>query len=213
MRQNKGYDYFQMFIEASKFSEQAAVLLRNILDDFKTDEIKDNIIQMHTIEQAADFEKHKMQSALAKAFMTPIEREDIMALAQNLDDVTDAVEDVLMRLYMYNILTIREDVKAFVDVILQCCQALTQAMEALSQFRRSQKDPRMSLLTKNLIEVNRLEEEGDQLYSKAVRKLYLSENNPIQIIAWGEIYERLEKCCDVCETVAKQVDNIVLKNS
>lgn len=213
MRKNKGYDFFGMFIQASRYSEQAISFLSDILDHYSPDEIKNKINEMHKIEQSADTAKHEMQSALAKAFITPIEREDILLLAQKLDDVTDAIEDVLLRLYMYHVTAIRPEMKEFIPVITGCCHALTKVMSELSQFKKVQKDLNGSTLTQTIIEVNRLEEEGDRIYLEVMRKLFMSENNPVELFIWGEIFERLEKCSDACERVANQVDSIVMKNS
>lgn len=213
MKGNKEYNYFQMFIESAGYSEQAIVFLKDTIDHYSQEDLPERIQQMHKIEQTADTAKHQMQSALAKAFITPIEREDILLLAQLLDDVTDAIEDVLQRLYMYHVAELRDDIKHFIKVIANCCYALKRVMNELSQFKKMKYAMADSQLSEMIIEVNRLEEDGDQIYLDAMRNLYLTESQVLKIVIWSEIYERLEKCCDACERVANQVDSIIMKNS
>lgn len=163
--------------------------------------------EMHVIEHNADISKHDTMSELMRAFITPIEREDIILLIQEIDDVTDAIEDVLIRTYMFNVAAIREEALEFADVIVRCCEVLKDTLKEFRHFRKSDS------IYENIVEINRLEEEGDALYTRAVRKLYLSSTDPIELSVWREIFDRMEKCCDACEHVANDVESVMLKNS
>lgn len=207
MMKKRDYDYFDVFVRGVEYSCQAAKLLHDSLNSFDPDALQATIKDMHTIEHAADIAKHDMMSHLARAFMTPIEREDILQLAQEIDDVTDGIEDVLLRIYMYNILSIRAEAVEFTTLILRCCQAMKDAMKEFHNFRKS------GSIHENIVEVNRLEEEGDALYSRAVRKLFLTSRDPIELTIWREMFDRLEKCCDACEHVANAVESVVMKNT
>ena len=162
---------------------------------------------LHGIEHAADMGKHDMMNRLAREFISPIEREDIIELGQEIDNVTDSIEDVLMGIYMYNIQTIRPEALDFVDVIVQCCNALKKTMEDFQNFRKS------TTIHDSIVEINRLEEVGDRLYTEAVRSLYLNCQDPIETVSWTEIFDRLESCCDACEHVAHVVESVVMKNT
>lgn len=95
--------YFDNFCTCADFSCQAACLLDRTMREFNPAQIKEKLDEMHTVEHAADEKKHEMLHILAKAFITPIEREDIILLSQNIDEVTDKIEDVLLRLYCNNV--------------------------------------------------------------------------------------------------------------
>ena len=162
--------------------------------------IEDKLDELHRIEHDADKKKHEMMAVLVKAFITPIEREDIILLSQSIDEVTDKIEDVLIRIYINNVQQIRPEALAFIKVIIRCC-------EALKEVRKSK------TLHGLIIEINALEEEGDSLFIDSMRSLHAEVTDPIKIIAWREIYVYLEKCCDACEHVADVVESVIMKNT
>ena len=203
----KDYDYFQAFTQAVEYSCQAAEILKNTLTYFDTDKLNDRLKDVHGVEHAADLGKHEMMSELARAFITPIEREDILELMQELDDVTDDIEDVLIRTYIFHILSIREDALRFADIISRCCGEMLKMMKEFRDFRKSKTIHEM------IVAINDLEEEGDRLYTEAVRRLFMHSKDPIELMVWREIFDRMEKCCDACEHVANIVESIIMKNS
>ncbi|HBT64290.1 MAG TPA: DUF47 domain-containing protein [Ruminococcaceae bacterium] len=207
MARKNVFDYFKMFTRAAEYSAQAADLLHNVMQNFDPDTLKEKMSEMHAVEHAADIAKHELNRELARAFITPIEREDIMLLTQELDDVTDAVEDVLLRLYMFNVLSIRNEALEFTQLIYKCCEAMEEMLREFRHFRKSDS------ISKSIVEINRLEEEGDALYTKAVRRLYMGTQNAVDLMVWSEIFDRLEKCCDSCEHVANVVESIIMKNT
>lgn len=207
MARKNEVDYFKLFIKATEFSAQAADMLHTTLTNYDPDTLQAKIKDMHAVEHEADISKHELNRALVRAFITPIEREDIMLLSQMLDDVTDGIEDVLMRMYMFNILSIREDALSFSQLIFNCCEAMKVTMTEFSNFKKS------NTILDSIVEINRLEEEGDMLYTKAVRKLYMTTQNPVDLMVWREIFDRMEKCCDACEHVANTVESVITKNS
>ncbi|HBR32024.1 MAG TPA: DUF47 domain-containing protein, partial [Clostridiales bacterium] len=89
-------------------------------------------------EHEADATKHRLTKELVKEFITPIEREDIMALCEKIDDVTDAIDDVLMRIYMNNITVLRDDVVPFTEIIIKCCDTLNSLMIEFPNFKKSE---------------------------------------------------------------------------
>ncbi len=203
----KDNDYFQAFTQAVDYSCQAAEILKNTLTYFDTDKLNDRLKDVHGVEHAADLGKHEMMSELARAFITPIEREDILELMQELDDVTDDIEDVLIRTYIFHILSIREDALRFADIISRCCGEMLKMMKEFRDFRKSKTIHEM------IVTINDLEEEGDRLYTEAVRRLFMHSKDPIELMVWREIFDRMEKCCDACEHVANIVESIIMKNS
>ena len=199
--------YFQNFIECVECGCQAAKMLEDNLNHFDTGLLQDKLDELHRIEHDADKKKQEMMAVLVKAFITPIEREDIILLSQSIDEVTDKIEDVLIRIYINNVQQIRPEALAFIKVIIRCCEALKEVMEEFADFRKSK------TLHGLIIEINALEEEGDRLFIESMRRLHAEVTDPIEIIAWREIYVYLEKCCDACEHVADVVESVIMKNT
>lgn len=207
MSKNKEYNYFEAFIKLGNFSLQAAEVLNKTLKEFDNAGLEQDVVEIHTIEHSADIAKHELLNQLIKEFLPPIEREDIMSLSQKIDDVTDAVEDVLIYANMFNVKEIPVEVLQFTELIMECCKSMNIALKELQNFKKSK------TLHQQIIEINRLEEEGDILYMKTVKKLYQEVTDPIYLLTFTEIYRRLERCCDACEDVANDIESIILKNS
>ncbi len=203
----KENDYFTMFVEAVSYSYKAAENLHEVLLHYRPEELPGRLDAMHKIEHAADLFKHDMMSLLLKEFITPIDREDIIDLSNAIDHVTDAIEDVLLKLYMFDVPELRDDVVPFASLIMDCCSELRGLMEEFRNFRKSK------TIREKVIGLNRLEEEGDQLYLRAMRRLHSSSGNVVDRLIWTELYDQIEKCCDKCEDVADVVERVVLKNS
>lgn len=207
-KRKKSNRYYESFVEMSDYSCKAAVFLKEILENYNTSELQVQIEKMHSIEHAGDVARHGMTKFLAKEFITPIEPEDIMQVSEAIDTVTDKIEDVLLRLYMFDIDEIREDAIMMGDVIVKCTAAMKDALSEFHNFRKSK------TLNDLIIEINRLEEEGDRLYRDAVRSVYTDEQiTPKGISAWNMIFDYLEDVCDACEDVADLVEGVVMKNS
>jgi len=207
MVRKKGENYFDIFVELVQYSRNAAVLLNEIVNDFKSVDLEEKMIQMHNIEHAGDVGRHRMMKKLAREFITPIEREDIVAMADAIDNVTDTIEDVMLRLYMFNFSAMREDAVKMAGIIVKCCDALKEALQEFGNFRKSQ------TIHKLIVEINHFEEEGDTLFGNATRNLFINEKSPIEILAWKETLDYMEKCCDACEDVADVIESVMMKNS
>ncbi len=205
-KKRDGY-YFTVFVEMVEYCCKAAVALDEVLHNYDPDTVEEKMQELHQIEHSADLAKHDMISKLIKEFITPIEREDIMALAHQIDNVTDAIEDVILRLYMYNIRTILPEALEFSKTITQCCEELKKMMQEFANFRKSK------TIHEHLVRVNYLEEVGDRLYVQAVRTLYTTDHTAMEITGWTEMFERMEKCCDACEDVADVVESVIMKNA
>ncbi|ROR28528.1 hypothetical protein EDD66_104112 [Mobilisporobacter senegalensis] len=207
MARKKEYNYYDKFVELVDYSCKCAEILNTSLVNFDINKIEKNLEELHKIEHSADLAKHEMLHQLAGEFIAPIEREDIVSLSQEIDDITDAIEDVLIKINMYNVKTIKPEVFEFSKLITKCCSALKIALEEFHNYKKS------STLNKKLIEVNDLEEKGDTLYYDTVYKLYRETKDPVELLVWTEIYDHLEKCCDACEQAADVIESVVMKNS
>lgn len=207
MGKNKSYNYFDTFIQGVDYSRQCAKMLHDSLQNFDISKTKERMETIHTIEHSADLAKHEMMSHLLREFITPIDREDIIILADAIDDLTDSIEDVMMHLYIYNIRELRPEAIEFSSVIMSCCDELKKMLVEFSNFKKS------STIESLLISVNEKEDEGDIIYAKSIRNLYTNCEDTIQILAWTGLFEKLEKCCDKCEDVADAVQSIIMQNT
>ena len=207
MGRKHDYDFFEAFVNLVQCSCSASNILQQTLENFNVNDLSEKIEIMHKVEHDADVAKHDLMHELAHAFITPIEREDIVLLAHALDDVTDAIEDVLIRIYIFNITAIPDEAFEFAGIIIRCCNSLKKIMQEFPNFKKPEK------LYQGIIEINALEEEGDRMYTDVIRNLYVSCNDPIKVMSWTEIYNRLEKCCDTCEHAANLVEGVIMKNS
>lgn len=207
MAKRSGYDYFKKLEDLVDYSCRAAELLHNTLINFNINTIDAKIDEIHEIEHSADLAKHDMITRLTKEFIPPIEREDLVSLSQEIDDITDCIEDVLIKIHMFNVSKIKPEVEEFSLLIKECCYTLKIAMKEFSNFKKS------STLKEKIIEVNQLEEKGDKLYYQTVHNLFVKSKDPLELLVWKEIYEYFEKCYDACEEAADVMESIVMKNS
>ncbi len=197
--------YFNNFSQCAEYATQAAGLLGNIIKNFDENNYQAYMDEMHEIEHAADMKKHEMSEVLIKAFITPIDREDIVQVSQNLDELVDKLEDVLIRMYCNHVHAIRLDAIALVDVVIRCCNEVNGVMTEFADFKHSKK------LKEHLININSLEEEADKLYISCMHELH-GEKDFMTVIAWRDVYTYLEKCADTAEHLADIVESVIMKN-
>lgn len=198
--------YFQNFADCALMSCEMAEKLHHILSTYDPAHLDENMKTIHDLEHAADEKKHEMFSELARAFVTPIDRDEIMNISQSIDDVMDSMDDIMIQLYITQVKTIREDSLEFAELIQRCCRAMADMMVEFKDFKKSKK------MKDLIIELNRLEEEGDRLHIAAMKKLHGTSSDPFEVIIWREIYAAFEMVCDKCEDVADIVEGILIEN-
>lgn len=199
--------YFDNFITAADYCCKAAEHLEVCFNDYNFDNIREMIDTMHHHEHSADLVRHEMTAALAKAFVTPLEREDMAQISTNIDEVADTIEEVLQRFYMDEIREVLPQARSFATKISACCHLMKQVLVELPGFKKPQK------LHEMIRELNHMEEECDVLYLESMREVLHMGFEPLQVIAWRDILHRLERCADACEHVADTIETIVMKNT
>lgn len=207
MQRTHKQDYFRTLERQSAYGVQASQTLRDLLADFDAFRLPDTVRDMHRIEQEADGLRREMTEALSREFLPPIEREDLLALSMGLDDVTDAAEDTLRHLYMFNVESATSDAAELADAALSCCGALHRAVCAFRDFKK------IDRLRPLLLTVHEWESKSDAIYTESVRRLYCGTNDPRQLLRWTQIYGNLESCCDVCERAADLMETVMFKNA
>lgn len=203
----KKFDYFQTLVDMSLCALDEAKLLKQTLENFQPETLGEARAKMHALEHECDMKKHALTTALAQEFLPPIERDDLFRLSHVTDNLTDAIDGVIAFLYMADIRTLRPDATVFADLIIECCE---KTSEMLAEFRNFKKPV---LLNELIIALNDLEERGDKLYAEAVRTLSVESKSTREVIEWRDIYRDFERCCDAAESVADNVESVVLKNS
>ena len=199
--------YFENFSEVASICVKAASYLVECLTDYNPDLIAERMGTMHGFEHAADLKKHEMSEALSKAFITPIEREDLAELSSNLDEVADNIEEVLQRFYVDEPKRVTKESVMLAERVLACCKALEGLFEELPNYKKPQK------LRELVIGISDLEEDCDKIYLEGYRNIKRESDDVLEIVGWRKIYDYLERCADACEHVADSVDKIVMKNS
>jgi len=194
--------YFDLFEEAGGNIVRAADLLDQMLRSYpdRADLARDILI----CEQEGDRITHDIIRRLNETFVTPIDREDIYALASGLDDVVDFTEEVADYLGLYQIEAPMEQAQRLAHVLLQACRQLSEAMPRLRNFDD---------ISHFTVEVNRLENDGDRITREAMASLFANGIDPMVVIRWKDIFERLESAVDATEHVANILEGIVIKNS
>ena len=199
--------YFENFAASTALSKDAAVYLVKCLENYEPDKIEQMLKEMHEIEHSADIKKHEMSEALAKAFVTPVDREDLDMLSHDLDDVTDKIEEIMQKFYIYNIQSVDPSVVEFARKLVRSCELLCDLMGEFENFKKSKK------IHSLIVELNDVEEECDKLYLSSMRKLTKESRDVLVTISMREIYESFEACADACENVSECVGSVIMKNT
>lgn len=207
MKKKDEYNYFDEFIKNSNYIVESAEILRETLKKYNINNLEKNIEKVHKLENEADHTLHNMRNYLIKDFLPPIDREDIVLIGHRLDDVEDFIDEILINFNILNISEIREDALEFTDLLIKCCEELKEAVINFKNFKK------IDLIKEKVIEVNYLEEQGDRLFEKAMKKLYKEEKNPLEIIKWTTMYNCLENTVDACEKVSDELEDVIMKNS
>ena len=199
--------YFENFAASTALSKEAASYLVECLENYDPANIRTMLEKMHTIEHNADTKKHEINAALAKAFVTPVDREDLDMLSHQLDDVTDTIEEVLQKFFIYNIKTINPAAIEFAKHIVEACDLLCTLMQEFENFKKSKKIHGL------IVALNDVEEECDELYLESMRELTKNPSDALETVFWHKIYDCLEACADACEHVSECVGSVIMKNT
>lgn len=199
--------YYQNLVEAADISCSAAEYLFRCLSDYQAPALQERLVEMHRIEHQGDMKKHEMSEALARAFVTPVDREDLALISQNIDEVTDTIEEVLQRFYVNDIDHVTADCVAFAEKLVDCCKQMKAMVEEFENFKKPAK------LHEMVVNLNHTEEECDQLYLESSLRICREQKDALLVYFWREIYEKMEKCADACEHVGDCVETVVMKNT
>ncbi|HVF77573.1 MAG TPA: DUF47 family protein [Solirubrobacteraceae bacterium] len=194
--------FFDLFDEAAANAFRAAELLDEMLRTFP--EHNDLSRSILLCEQEGDRLTYDMIQRLNSTFVTPIDREDILALASGLDDIVDLTEEVADYLGLYKIEAPMEQAQRLANILMECCRHVAEAVPRIRGFKD---------VSHYTGEIHRLETDGDRVTREAVASLFGTGIDPMVVIRWKDIFERLEDAIDATEHIANVIANIVTKNS
>jgi len=162
----------------------------------KAEEIKE-------VEHKCDFLTHEIIQRLNRTFVTPIDREDIHALARSLDDVMDAIDASATLVRLYRLAQVRPGARELARIVSSCAREIRLALGALERGHG---------VNPHAVEINRLENEADRAHQDAVGRLFAEEPDPILVMKWKETLDFLEDATDRCEDVANVIEGVIVKH-
>ena len=198
----QGREFFDLFEESAGNLVRAAELLDEMLGHFP--ERKDLAREIKAVENDGDRITHDILHRLNQTFVTPIDREDIIQLASALDDVVDLTEEAADLLVLYKIEAPMDQAQSLATILLDACRQIARGMPRLRNFES---------LSHYVVEIHRLENEGDRLVRAAVASLFANGIDPMMLIRWKDIFDTLEESVDACETVANVLEGMSIKRA
>lgn len=200
----KEFNFFDLFEKQSEYAVAAAVCFNELTSNGVVDEA--GLKKISTIEHQCDEASHAIFDQLNKTFITPFDREDIHALAKEIDDVVDMLNSITSRMKIYKVAGNPHLVEFSVHIELSV-RTVARAIKELRNLKN------MFSIVECCVEINRLENEGDALRDKVLGELFETEKNPIEIIKLKEIYEDSETVLDICEDIAHIIQTILVKQA
>ena len=195
--------FFDLLAESGRNALRSAELLQEMLEKWPDGNEGLNR-EIFKSEQEGDRITHDIIRRLNSTFVTPFDREDIYGLATQVDDVVDYVEEAGDFLGLYQIEAPMEQALALAEVLVGCCGELSEALAGLRGFKD---------LDRHLIEIHRLENDGDRISRDAVASLFANGVDPMFVIRWKDIFAVLEKAIDATETAAHIIEGVAIKNA
>jgi len=194
--------FFESFVKTATEIRFAATLFQEMVAP--DEPLWDRAAQINDVEHRCDDLPRDVLLRLHRTFVTPIDREDIHALALALDDVADAIDDCAKLMQLYRLDRVRPGVRELARILGDQTSQVEKAMEALRD---------KVVITASTAEIDRLEHEGDVVYQESIVRLFDNEKDPVQIIKWKELYGYLEAATDRCEDIANVLDGISVKHA
>lgn len=196
-------EFFDLFEELMNKIEEGGELFLDMVEHYEYSDQK--IAKLKELEHEADNITHRTYEKMHKTFLTPIDREDIGDLVHKMDSILDMVEASATRMSLYK-------VKVPAREMIDQARILNNAIKKVKYIiyaMRNMKNAKMIL--DNCVEIHTLENEGDIVMRMTISRLFECEKDPIELIKWKEIFERIEESIDICEDVSNIVEGIVLK--
>ena len=197
--------FFELFLGTKKDMEELSLLFSKFADDFT--DFKKYAEDAHAIERNADEKIHRIIEELNTTFITPFDREDVYALAHELDDIIDLIEDVILHVHLYRVEKNIPAMKPFAKLISEDTAHLGVMIQLLSQMKHTPE------LLEAKIKIHNLEDAGDVIFEEAITKLFQEERDPIMLIKTKDILEQMEMVADKFQDVSDLIEGIIIKST
>jgi uncharacterized protein len=197
--------FYELFVQSSHNVVDVAFALKELLNDWK--DVPARVQHIADLEHKGDTITHEIMDLLYRSFITPFDREDISLLGHTLDDITDFIHAAADAMYIYRIKGPTKRSQELADILVEASKEVESAMV----FLRSRSELKKAM--EYCVDLNRLENEADEISRKALGELFEGGYDTTEIIKWREIYEHMESATDRCEDVANALEGIALKNA
>ena len=194
--------FFDLFDQLTAHLTQTARMLAELFND--PQHVGEHVRAIKEVEHRADALTLTIYQRIDKSFVTPIDREDIHVLASRLDDVIDLLDGTARRFEMLHIEVVKEPARQLARVLVDAAEHIQSGVSSIRQTK---------LVSEQVAEIKKLEEEGDALYHSAVGALFAGHPDPLDVMKWKEMYDTLERATDSCMGVAQVLQSISLKNA
>lgn len=198
-------DFFGLFERHAALTVEGAKEMQRLLQAGQNTRVL--AARIKEIEHEADVITHACVERLHKTFITPFDRDDIHRLITRMDDVMDYVEAAAISVMLYELTEMTTPARELADVLVRSTEAVAIAVDGLKNVKQS------AVILKACIEVNRLENEGDEILRNALASLFREAKDPLLVLKWKEVYEALENATDRCEDVANIIEGVVLEHA
>ncbi|MBI5622512.1 MAG: DUF47 domain-containing protein [Elusimicrobia bacterium] len=195
--------FYELFTVQADAGVKAAAMFQDLVRNWDLE--SPLFDQLRDLEHEADITTHEIKDKLNRTFVTPFDREDIHALASELDDIVDIIQSISNRMRLYRISSCRPELAELVHVLAEASVAVQKAVSCFSSADKSRR------VLDHCIEVNRLENEGDALLAKAIGNLFAGDTEPMEALKWDRCFEAVERGIDKCEEVAHTIEGILAK--
>jgi predicted phosphate transport protein (TIGR00153 family) len=195
--------FFDLFDELATKIEEGGDLFLDMVEHYEYSQPK--IVKLKELENEADVITHKTYEKMHKTFLTPIDREDIYALVNKMDSILDMIEASAARMSLYKVKILAKEIIDQAKILNKAIKKVKYIVHAMKNMKNAK------MIIDACVEINTLENEGDIVMRMTMTRLFEQEKDPIELIKWKEIFERIEEAIDVCEDVANVVEGIVLK--
>lgn len=195
--------FYTLFVDYANKIVTAGDDFLDLLEHYEN--VEEKVSRIKELETECDHDAHNILHKLNEAFITPFDREDIYGVTKQMDDIVDSIEEVANRFVVFDVKSIRPEAIEMAKLIMQSTKEILTLFSHLSEVKKN------DLVRKQIIEVNRLENEGDAMYRDALMKLFREDIDPIELIKWKHIFEQLEASLDSCENVANIIEGVVMK--
>jgi uncharacterized protein Yka (UPF0111/DUF47 family) len=200
----KEFSFFDLFEKHITLTKKASEEFLSLASDMS--DIECRVQSLKKLEHEADDVTHQCIENLQKTFITPFDRTEIHLLIKRLDDIIDSIDGAVSRIHLYSIEEIRPEAKELAKVLVAATAEIELALKGLRNMKHAQQ------IKDKCIAVHGYENQGDAILRSALLRLF-KEDQPMLVIKWKEIYERLEKAIDRCEDVADVIEGVIISST